>query len=131
MLALSPAAHAGAPFELTNNQLDRVTAGATGSAVSDALAQGGVALTGTSVITLVNSVPQPPGVPSVFDTTTGVGIGEAVSSGSKSSNTSVTTGATAAGNRVLTFSGNGTTSVLGVNVQAGFTLAQGSWEIGF
>jgi len=137
ILALSPAAFAGSPVELTNSQLDRVNAGAVALSTSDAQAAGVLALVGTTTNTLSITAPQP-GVQEGLATNVGVAVGEATSTGSNfgdssrtpaSSATAVTTSGQASGNSVLSFSGNHTLSVLGVTTQSGFTLAIGRWVL--
>jgi len=129
-------ARAGSPKELTNDQLDRVTAGAiavNSSAGSEA--SGVLGLTATGGNSLVTSSPlaQQPGLSS----SAGAADGTALAVGSNlavqgmpppSSSTSVTTGGTADGNLAINSSFNHTTQGIGgVTFQAGWTFAYGTW----
>jgi hypothetical protein len=129
-------ARAGSPKELTNDQLDRVTAGAiavNSSAGSEA--SGVLSLTATGGNSLVTSSPfaQQPGLSS----SAGAADGTALAVGSNlavqgmpppSSSTSVTTGGTADGNLAINSSFNHTTQGIGgVTFQAGWTFAYGTW----
>jgi hypothetical protein len=128
---------AGNPKELTNNQLDRVTAGgAVVSSSADSQASGVLSLTATGGNSLVTSSPlfaQQPG----FNASAGAVDGTALAVGSNlavqgkpppSSSTSVTTGGSADGNLVTSSAFNHTTQGAGgVTFQAGWAFVNGTW----
>jgi hypothetical protein len=130
-------ARAGSPKELTNDQLDRVTAGAVAvNSSAGSQASGVLNLTATGGNSLVTGRPlfaQQPGISS----SAGASDGTALAVGSNlavqgmpppSSSTSVTTGGTADGNLVINSSFNHTTQGAGgVTFQAGWTFAYGTW----
>jgi hypothetical protein len=130
-------ARAGSPKELTNDQLDRVTAGAIAvNSSAGSQASGVLSLTATGGNSLVTSSPlsaQQPGLSS----SAGAADGTALAVGSNlavqgmpppSSSTSVTTGGTADGNLAINSSFNHTTQGIGgVTFQAGWTFAYGTW----
>ena len=128
-------ARAGSPKELTNDQLDRVTAGAIAvNSSAGSQASGVLNLTATGGNSLVTSSPLfAPGLSS----SAGAADGTALAVGSNlavqgmpppSSSTSVTTGGTADGNLAINSSFNHTTQGAGgVTFQAGWTFAYGTW----
>ena len=132
---------AGHPVELTNNQLDRVTAGAvtvTGSA--DAQAAGVLALTGTGTTSYAVQGASPVKGQPGYATSAGESSGVAVAVGTNlaaqnqpppSSSTSVMTGGTASGNVVFNTTSNQTMhGAGGVTVQIGYTFVYGAVVFG-
>jgi hypothetical protein len=132
-VALCPTARAGSPVELTNAQLDHITAGAaivTGSV--GALATGSLALTSTSTNSLAVSGKSPyPGQPG-YATSGGLVDGTAVAVGqggsTPSTTTSVNTAGAATGNQVINSTTNITShGVGGVTIQTGWTFVYGAY----
>lgn len=129
---------AGGPMVLNNDQLDRVTAGAAAVASSvDAEAVGALALTNTTSNSIVAGGVAPyKGQPGLTDDT-GATDGTATAVGTNvglqgepapSSSTAVTTGGSASGNLVLTYTYNQTFhGAGGVTAQVGWTFVSGSW----
>ena len=137
LVVAASATWAGSPVELTNNQLDRITAG--GAAVSSSAtsqAAGVLALTGTTVNSMVAGGTSPNAQPG-FATTAGAADGTSVAVGTNigvqnapppSSSTSVTTSGTSQGNQVIISTVNHTVQgVGGVTFQAGWTFVYGAW----
>jgi len=128
-------ARAGSPKELTNDQLDRVTAGAIAvNSSAGSQASGVLNLTATGGNSLVTSSPL---FAPELSSSAGAADGTALAVGSNlavqgmpppSSSTSVTTGGTADGNLAINSSFNHTTQGIGgVTFQAGWTFAYGTW----
>ncbi|MBV8456455.1 MAG: hypothetical protein JO122_07545 [Acetobacteraceae bacterium] len=136
-VALCSTAWAGSPVELTNAQLDRITAGAAtvGGSVG-AAATGLLALTSTSTNTLAVSGRSPyqgqPGyAPSgglVDGTAVAVGTDLGQSGPTPSTTTSVNTAGAATGNQVINSTVNVTAhGVGGVTIQTGWTFIYGAY----
>ena len=133
----STGAVAGNVAVLTDQQLDRVSAGASTGAVTDAQATGALVLTSTTANSLVVSEPSP------FAGNPDLGPSGAVSDGTAtavgtnvglpnepppSRSTSVQTGGTASGNQVISSTINQTVNGAGgVTFQAGWTFVYGAW----
>lgn len=138
LLGGAGSALAGGPMVLNNDQLDRVTAGAAVVASSvDAQAVGALALTNTASNSIVAGGVAPyAGQPGLTDTA-GAADGTATAVGTNfgqsglppaSSGTAVTTGGSATGNQVITYTVNQTFhGAGGVTFQAGWTFVSGSW----
>jgi hypothetical protein len=138
LLCGAGSALAGSPMALSNDQLDRVTAGAATVASSvNAQALGALALTTTTSNSIVAGGIAPyPGQPGLTDDT-GAADGTAVAVGTNvglqgepppSSSTSVTTSGSANGNLVITSTINRTIQGAGgVTLQAGWTFVSGNW----
>ncbi len=137
-LAAPSVTWAGTPVELSNSQLDHITAGgAIVISSADAAATGVLTLTGTNVNSIVaggqSAYPQQP----AFTNDAGASDGTAVSVGSNlsqqnappaSSGTAVNTAGAANGNLVINHTFNHTThGVGGVTFQAGWTFVYGAW----
>jgi len=138
LLAVVASASADGPAALTDQMLDRVTAGGAIVGVSsDAVAAGVLALTNAQGNTVVAPSASPyPGQPGL-GATLGVAQGSASAMGSNlafpgvgqpSSATSVVTGGVADGNLVLNWTFNRTiTGAGGVTAQVGWTIVYGAW----
>ena len=132
-VAISSTAWAGSPVELTNAQLDHITAGGAIVAGSvDAQATGVLALTSTMTNSLAvsggSSYKGQPGYTTDAAAVAGTAVAVGNGGSSPSSNTSVITGGAAQGNQVLTYSTNITThGVGGVTVTNGWTFVYGAW----
>jgi hypothetical protein len=136
-VGISSMAWGGSPVELTNAQLDHITAGsATVAGSVNAQATGLLALTTTSTNSYAVGGASPyPGQPG-FTTSAGLVDGTAVAVGTNlgqggapaSSTTSVNTAGAATGNQVLTSTVNVTVhGVGGVTAQGGWTFVYGAW----
>jgi hypothetical protein len=138
LLCISAIARASGPSQLTDRQLDGVTAGGV-LVFADADAQAlaayrTMATTGTNTIAGTNAGVQP-GFQSEGGLASGVAVSYATNGAKQSappptSSTSVTTGGVVDGNFKLTIAGGGTASALGLTIQAGFTSVYGVWVPG-
>jgi hypothetical protein len=132
LLLVAVTAHAGSPNQLTDQQLDRITAGgALVFATADAQAAGLITMASTGANTVFGSNQ---GVQDGFGSESGIAAATAVSLASNgaakgaspaSSSTSVTTGGVPEGNYTMVFSANRTSTALGLTVQGGFTFVYG------
>ncbi|HUK07061.1 MAG TPA: hypothetical protein VLX09_04255 [Stellaceae bacterium] len=121
-------AQAGSPQQLTDGQLDRVTAGSfVVFSSADEQATGLITMGSSSANSVVGSIPT---VVAGFDTQGGIASGEATSFGTNgagtglppaTSSTSVTTGGTPDGNYNIVITTNRTSSAGGLTIQGGFT----------
>lgn len=131
-------AWAGTPVQLTNTQLDRVTAGGAsvfGSA--DAAATGVLTMATTETNSLVSTGLSPNPQQPAFASTGGAVDGTSLAVGTNlstqsstapSTSTSVATGGSAQGNQVVTSTFNHTThGAGGVTFQVGWTYVYGGW----
>jgi len=127
LLLAAASAQAGSPQQLTDGQLDRVTAGFGVSSSADEQATGLITMGSSSANSVVGSIPT---VVAGFDTQGGIASGEATSFGSNgagtglppaTSSTSVTTGGTPDGNYNIVITTNRTSSAGGLTIQGGFT----------
>jgi len=137
-LSITASAWADNLVALTDQQLDRVTAGgAAVAAITDAQAAGVLTLTSTTANSLVVPGPSPyPGQPGLAPTGgaadgTALAVGTNLGLGGEppaSSNTAVATGGVANGNQVVNSTFNQTVNGAGgVRFQAGWTFVYGAW----
>ena len=139
-LAAPCVAWAGNPIELTNGQLDHITAGGAGTIGSaDASAAGVLAFTQTQTQSLATLGPSPvAGNP--FNPTAAYTAGSALAAGSNlglqggppaSSSTAVNTAGAAEGNYVINSTINQTVhGAGGVTFQLGWTFVYGEYDLG-
>jgi hypothetical protein len=137
-LMTSATAWAGGPVELTNAQLDHITAGAATVAGSvDAVATGLLALTTTNTSSIAvgggSAYPQQPGytndAAAVDGTAVSVGSNFGQQGAPPSSSTSVKTAGAAVGNQVTNVTTNYTGHFAGgVTIQSGWTFVYGGWS---
>jgi len=131
-------ATAGGPTTLTDQQLDRVTAGgAIVVAITDAQAAGALTLTSTTANSVIFPSPSPyPGQPGLAPTgaaADGTSLAVGTNLGLQgepppSSTTAVSTAGAASGNLVVNTTINHTvTGAGGVTFQAGWTFVYGAW----
>jgi len=128
LLVLSTTAHAGSPTQLTDRQLDGVTAGAfVVFSSADGQSTGLITMGSSNANSVVGSNPS---VVNGFGSEGGIATGEATSFGSDgnstsappaTSGTSVVTGGTPEGNYNIVISANRTSSAGGLTIQGGFT----------
>jgi hypothetical protein len=128
LLLATTTTRAGSPQQLTDGQLDHVTAGAfVVFSTADEQATGLIVLGSSSANSVVGSIPT---VVAGFDTQGGIASGEATSFGNNgagtglppaTSSTSVTTGGTPDGNFNIVITTNRTSSAGGLTIQGGFT----------
>ncbi len=136
LVGLSLAADAKSPIELSNSQLDRITAGAnTVDASATGLGTGAFSISSSNTNSVVGVNP---GANPVLYSQGGLAVGTAVGYGTNfgnqqqpaSSSTDVTTGGTADGNFQANVSNNVRLSALGLTVQIGFTSTYGAFALG-